>query len=116
MLSPLASESRLVTGARLTREEFLHEWETQPVIKQAELIEGSVYMPSPVSREHGCMHAAVISWLWRYAQATPGCECGDNTTWLMLESAPSPTPFSVSGPITADSPATMPITAWARRN
>jgi Uma2 family endonuclease len=93
MLSPLVPASRLVTGARLTLEEFLREWEAQPEVKQAELIEGIVYMPSPVSRDHGRQHATVIAWLWQYAQATPGCECGDNATWIMLESSPQPDAF-----------------------
>jgi Uma2 family endonuclease len=77
----------------LSLAEFLGEWEAQPEVKAAELIEGVVYMPSPVSREHGRRHASVISWLWQYARATPGCECGDNTTWLMLDSSPQPDAF-----------------------
>jgi len=93
MLSPLVPISRLITGERLTLAEFLHAWDAQTDIRRAELIEGVVHMPSPVTREYGRFHATVISWLWHYAQATPGCECGDNTTWLMLESAPQPDAF-----------------------
>jgi hypothetical protein len=35
-------------GDQLTREEFLRRWEAHPRIKLAELIGGTVYMPSPV--------------------------------------------------------------------
>jgi hypothetical protein len=93
MLSPVVSASRLVTGARFTVDEFLREWEGQPDVKHAELIEGVVYMPSPVSEDYAYRHAAVISWLWQYSQATPGCRCGDNATWRMLESSPQPDAF-----------------------
>lgn len=93
MLSPLTPASRLVTGARLSLDEFIREWDAQPDIKHAELIDGVVYMPSPVSREHSRYHVSVVSWLWRYAQMTPGCECGDNATWYMLGSAPQPDAF-----------------------
>jgi Uma2 family endonuclease len=32
-------------------------------------------------------------WLGYYAQATPGCKAGNNSTWLMLDSAPQPDAF-----------------------
>jgi hypothetical protein len=43
----------LAAGDNLTREEFMRRWAAQPRIKLAELIDGVVYMPSPVSVEHG---------------------------------------------------------------
>jgi hypothetical protein len=40
-------------GDHLTRDEFERRYEAQPDIKRAELIEGVVYMPSPVrARSH----------------------------------------------------------------
>jgi Uma2 family endonuclease len=80
----------LVPGQRLTREEFLRRWEEWPEIKNAELIDGVVYMPSPVSSDHRRYSYLLSGWLTAYAAATPGCEGGSNGTWLMLESAPQP--------------------------
>jgi Uma2 family endonuclease len=80
----------LASGQRLTVEEFLRRWEELSELKNAELIDGVVYLPSPVSREHGRRHARAIWWLTHYEDATPGCECGDNSTWLMTGSAPQP--------------------------
>ena len=47
-------------------------------------------MSSPVSREHANLDTSVHWWLAHYAQATPGCQAGNNGTWLMLDSAPHP--------------------------
>ena len=74
----------------MSREEFLRRWDELPDLKKAELIDGVVYVASPVSIDHGKYENRVGLWLGRYAEATPGCECGQNTTWLMLESAPQP--------------------------
>ena len=43
----------LLEGDSLTSEEFLRYWEEMPEVKRAELIDGIVYMPSPVSIGHG---------------------------------------------------------------
>ncbi len=83
----------LVGGERLSREEFLRRWEALPELKFAELLEGVVYLPSPLSLLHGTHDFAVANWLGDYAQATPGCEGGLSTTWLMLEDAPQPDCF-----------------------
>jgi Uma2 family endonuclease len=90
MLSPVLRLPGLVTGERLTVEEFLHRWETLPELKNAELIDGVVYVPSPVSLEHGSLDTLVIWWLAQYSHATTGCKSGNNCTWLMLGSAPQP--------------------------
>jgi len=44
----------LENGARLTSREFLRHYEAMPDVKKAELIEGVVYMPSPVSSTRLC--------------------------------------------------------------
>jgi len=90
MLSPVLRLPGLITGERLTVEEFLRRWEELPELKNAELIDGVVYVPSPVSLEHGNLDTRIIWWLSHYAQATPGSKAGNNSTWLMLGSAPQP--------------------------
>jgi Uma2 family endonuclease len=80
----------LVPGERLTREEFLRRFEAMPDVKNAELIGGIVYMPSPVSRDHGIRDNRLSTWLGVYAAFTPGCEAADNSTWLMVDDAPQP--------------------------
>ena len=84
--TPLLLES----GDRMSREEFLERWESMPELKNAELIDGVVYMPSPVSFIHcrfdGRFHLLVSY----YAARTPGCDFLPNGTWMMLESAPQP--------------------------
>jgi Uma2 family endonuclease len=90
MLSPVVRAPGLVTGERLTVEEFLRRWEELPELKNAELIDGVVYVPSPVSLEHGSLDFSIHLWLGYYAQATPGCKGGGNSTWLMSGSAPQP--------------------------
>lgn len=51
-LTPLLFNS----GDRMTREDFLARWEQMPEVKFAELIDGVVYMPSPVSHLHSNFH------------------------------------------------------------
>ncbi|HEV2949875.1 MAG TPA: Uma2 family endonuclease [Gemmataceae bacterium] len=80
----------LAAGDKLTREEFLARWEANPDIKKAELIGGIVFMPSPVSIEHGQMEADVGTWLSNYRAATPGTAGGHNTTSFLLEDTPQP--------------------------
>jgi Putative restriction endonuclease len=81
----------LVRGDFLSREEFLRRWEAMPRIKRAELIGGVVYMPSPVSLEHGDTESSLGTWLGVYGAATPGCRPSHDTTWLMGEDdAPQP--------------------------
>ncbi len=68
-------------GERLTREEFERRYEAMPHLKKAELIEGVVYMPSPVRIDfHGRPHAQIMAWLGTYWIATPGVDLADNTT------------------------------------
>jgi Putative restriction endonuclease len=78
------------TGDRMSREEFLARWEQMPNVKHAELIDGVVYMSSPVSMVHGDFEADSVVLLRAYVARTPGCKCSLECTWLMLESAPQP--------------------------
>jgi Uma2 family endonuclease len=82
----------LESGDRLTRAEFERRYEAQPDIKQAELIEGVVYVASPVRvRRHGAPHSDVVAWLGVYRAATPGVRTADNATLrLDLDNEPQP--------------------------
>jgi hypothetical protein len=71
----------LRAGDRLTLDEFLRRYEAIPEVHNAQLIEGVVYMPSPVTHiHHGNPHFNLIGWLFSYALQTPGVEGGDNST------------------------------------
>jgi len=85
----------LQNGDHLTRTEFERRYEAMPGLKKAELIEGVVYLPPPVSLEgHGGPHFDLILWLGLYRLATPGVEGGDNTTLrLDLDNEPQPDAF-----------------------
>jgi hypothetical protein len=80
----------LVAGDKLTRSEFLRRWEAHPEIKKAELIGGIVYMPSPVSVDHGDMDGDLGAWLGVYKAATPGTASGRNITSYLLDDMPQP--------------------------
>jgi Uma2 family endonuclease len=82
----------LEPGDRLSRVEFERRYEAMPGLKKAELIEGVVYMPSPVRyRGHGRPHAQIITWFGIYESATPGVETADNSTArLDLDNEPQP--------------------------
>jgi Uma2 family endonuclease len=82
----------LENGDRLSRAEFERRYEAMPHLKKAELIEGVVYMPSPVRYfQHGSPHAQLIGWLIQYAAHTPGVGVADNTSIrLDLDNEPQP--------------------------
>ena len=70
-------------GDCLTSDEFMRRWEAMPGLKHAELIDGIVYMSSPVSRTHSNYHAPLSTWLGTYVLNTPGCWADLECTWLM---------------------------------
>jgi Uma2 family endonuclease len=82
----------LENGDVLTRAEFERRYEAMPHLKKAELIEGVVYVPSPVRhRYHGHQHTHLISWFGYYEAHTPGVEASDNVTVrLDLDNEPQP--------------------------
>ncbi len=86
------TEHRLEPGDRLTREEFEQRYEGMPGLKKAELIEGVVYMPSPVRvRRHGQPQFDFITWLGIYRAGTSGVIGADNATArLDLDNEPQP--------------------------
>src|SRR2546423_3999983 len=71
----------LEAGDRLTRDEFERRYDAMPGLKKAELIEGVVYMPSPVRQNrHSGPHFQLITWMGTFAAGTPGVIGGDNAT------------------------------------
>ena len=98
MISTIAQEKKRVkllpleNGDRLTRPEFERRYQAMTHIKKAELIEGVVYMGSPVRvASHGTPHAHIITWLGVYCSATPGVDLADNAT-VRLDSDNEPQP------------------------
>jgi len=90
-ISP-ASVPPLEPGDRMTRVEFERRYEAMPHIKKAELIEGVVYMPSPVRlNRHGNPHGHLIAWMVVYEAHTPHVIAADNTTTrLDMDNEPQP--------------------------
>jgi Uma2 family endonuclease len=92
-----ANKDRLVTpllhnGDRMNAAEFEARYTAMPYLKKAELLEGVVYMSSPVSLEyHGEPHSEIVGWLLYYKSLTRGVRSGDNTTVrLGLKDQPQP--------------------------
>ena len=85
------SPRTLVEGQRLDQPTFHALYEAMPPGTRAELIDGVVYMPSPVGLAHGRAQVPVIVWLDYYAEKTPGVQVLDNaTTILGWKSEPQP--------------------------
>src|SRR4051794_17042924 len=82
----------LRAGDRLTAEEYERRYDAMPDLKKAELINGVVYIGSPVIFEdHGGPHFDAIGWLGIYRVATPGVRGADNSTLrLSLNNRPQP--------------------------
>ena len=90
-------ESRLVVpplenGDRLSRTEFERRYTAMPQVKKAELIEGVVYMASPLRlKSHGEPHGFLATWLGTYQAFTLGVVVGiEPTVRLDLDNEPQP--------------------------
>lgn len=68
----------LQSGDRLTRAEFERRYTTQPDVNKAELIEGVVYVASPIHIQHSQLHLAAATWAGVYKASTPGVQAADN--------------------------------------
>jgi Uma2 family endonuclease len=92
ILEPGPAAPLLEPGDRLSREEFESRYERMPHLKKAELIEGTVYMPSPTRyKMHAEPHGQLGLWLGVYASEAPGVRCADNpTVRLDLDNEPQP--------------------------
>lgn len=77
----LPSVPPLENGDRLTRPEFERRYINMTGLKKAELIEGVVYMASPLRfTPHAEPHGNVMGWLWTYKVATPQTQMGIEPT------------------------------------
>jgi Uma2 family endonuclease len=84
----------LFEGDHLGADDFLRIWETLPELKYAELIDGVVFLASPLGLDHGTTHYKVIHWLSSYSSRTPGLQGGTDTTWVMgSKNVPQPDIF-----------------------
>ncbi|MDY7016003.1 MAG: Uma2 family endonuclease [Cyanobacteriota bacterium] len=82
----------LENGDRLTLPEFERRYSAALHIKKAELIEGVVYMASPLRFEsHAEPHSDLMGLLWTYKRVTPGVRSGiEPTVRLDEENEPQP--------------------------
>ena len=81
----------LESGDRLSRDEFERRYHAMPPHVRAELVEGVVYVASPVSSRHGHFHFDLNTWLGLYRVFTPGVEgASDATVRLDLDNVPQP--------------------------
>jgi Uma2 family endonuclease len=79
-------------GERMNADEFFRRYSSMPEVKKAELINGVVYMASPVAYvRHANPHLWLGNFLGQYGLATPGILAGDNGT-VMLGDADQPQP------------------------
>ena len=70
----------LIAGQRLDRATFHERYAAMPPRTRAELIGGVVYMPSPLSYQHGICDSEVSDWLGHYKRYTKGIEKPLNAT------------------------------------
>ena len=88
----LPSIPPLENGDYLTREEFERRYNAMPEATKAELIEGRVYMSSPVRyKSHGAPDRQLNTWLGVYSAFTPGVSGANNTT-ILLDQPNEPQP------------------------
>lgn len=82
----------LANGERMTAPEFFERYQGMPLVRKAELIEGKVFMGSPVRfGAHGKPDNLVQGWLCLYVARTPGVDAGGNVTLqLDLDNVPQP--------------------------
>jgi Putative restriction endonuclease len=81
----------LEPGDHLDQKTFHERYLAMPPHIRAELIEGVVYMPSPLKAHHGRSHFELGTWLTRYKAHTPGTDVLDNATTI-LDDANEPQP------------------------
>ena len=81
MPAPTVAPAPLQNGDRLARDDFERRYHAMPHVKKAELIEGRVYMPSPVHYvSHGQAHGLLVTWVYTYIASTPHVNAADNAT------------------------------------
>jgi Uma2 family endonuclease len=84
----------LENGDHLSRAEFELRYAAMPRLKKAELIEGVVHVPSPISFPHSGGQVKLGTWIGTYAAQTPGVLPGSNgTVRLDQDNEPQPDVF-----------------------
>lgn len=73
----------LQSGDRLTRIEFHRRYSQHPEIKKAELVEGVVYVASPVSLQHSEPHTDSVIWLGVYRDDHDGIKLQTDATVIL---------------------------------
>jgi Uma2 family endonuclease len=81
MATTVSPSASLESGDRLTREEFHRRYCARPDIAKAELVQGVVYVSSPVRHGvHSKQHGIVMLWMGTYATTHPDLDVADNAT------------------------------------
>ena len=80
---PQARMPKLFAGDILDQKTFHERYKAMPEHVKAELVEGIVYMPSPLGMDHGSRHSKLNGWLEAYIAATPGTEVFNNATTIL---------------------------------
>ncbi len=82
----------LESGDHLSQAEFERRYQAAPHIKKAELIEGVVFVASPLSFQyHAQPHSQLHGWIWTYQLSIPALMLGiDPTLRLDLHNEPQP--------------------------
>lgn len=81
--SPPGPPMPLENGESMHSREFLRRYSRMPQVKKAELIEGVVYMGSPVSVRHAKPDGIIQLWLGTYASRNSGTEALSNVTLIL---------------------------------
>ena len=72
----------LESGDQMSLDEFRRRYNCRPDIKKAELIDGVVYVSSPVRfPQHADPHGILVTEFGLYRKNTYGVVLGDNATW-----------------------------------
>ncbi|MDX2180206.1 MAG: Uma2 family endonuclease [Bryobacteraceae bacterium] len=79
-----------LTGERMSRQRFIDLWDRLPGVRFAELIDGEVFLASPLTTPHGDYHGSLSGIARAYCLSTPGCRVALTPTWYLLDSAPQP--------------------------
>ena len=86
----------LEAGQRLDRATFHERYKAMPPEIRAELVDGIVYMPGPVSLDHGKLHATIVYRLKHYGRFTPGVRASCNAS-VFLDDGGEPQPDVLLG-------------------
>lgn len=73
----------LVSGQRLDQPAFHERYEAMPPSTRAELVGGTVHLPSPVRHDHGEVDDHVSFWVGLYKRSMKGLRSGKNATVVL---------------------------------